>query len=213
MTVGERIRYYRKQIGITQEELARRAGLHPVSVRKYETNKMVPQYDQMVKLAEALNISFSAVSGVDRTRFRLQTVGDLMGLLIVLCESEVLRIVGNRQSDGTLEKESARITFNTKLPTYFSVEHKEGNERENVSIEEIAIKVDNENILDDLLIWERERYLSRFYGMKSNNISYQEMAEKQTEALLRKENAEMEMQKSKDELTWLNGLKGEIWVP
>ena len=41
MTIGEKIKYCRKQIGITQDKLAELTGIHPVSIRKYETNKMV----------------------------------------------------------------------------------------------------------------------------------------------------------------------------
>ena len=39
MTIGEKIKYCRKQIGITQDKLAELTGIHPVSIRKYETNK------------------------------------------------------------------------------------------------------------------------------------------------------------------------------
>ena len=38
MTIGEKIKYCRKQIGITQDKLAELTGIHPVSIRKYETN-------------------------------------------------------------------------------------------------------------------------------------------------------------------------------
>lgn len=57
MTLGEKIRYLRKRLGITQEVLAHRAGMHPVSIRKYEINKMFPQVHQAKKLAAALEVS------------------------------------------------------------------------------------------------------------------------------------------------------------
>ena len=43
MTIGEKIKYFRTRIGITQAKLAELSGIHPVSIRKYETNEMVPQ--------------------------------------------------------------------------------------------------------------------------------------------------------------------------
>ncbi len=49
MTIGEKIKYCRKQIGITQDKLAELTGIHPVSIRKYETNKMQPQPPQLEK--------------------------------------------------------------------------------------------------------------------------------------------------------------------
>lgn len=57
MTTGEKIKHYRKQAGITQDQLAERAEIHPVSIRKYETNKMQPQLSTLLKLAEALTIT------------------------------------------------------------------------------------------------------------------------------------------------------------
>ena len=33
MTIGEKIKYCRKQIGITQDKLAELTGIHPVSIR------------------------------------------------------------------------------------------------------------------------------------------------------------------------------------
>lgn len=57
MTIGENIKYYRKRMGITQTQLAELTGVHPVSIRKYETNKMQPQIDILKKLASFFNIS------------------------------------------------------------------------------------------------------------------------------------------------------------
>lgn len=51
MTIGENIKYYRIRMGITQNQLAALAEIHPVSIRKYETNKMQPQIDILKKLA------------------------------------------------------------------------------------------------------------------------------------------------------------------
>ncbi|MBQ6699210.1 MAG: helix-turn-helix transcriptional regulator, partial [Oscillospiraceae bacterium] len=60
MTIGERIKFFRKSRGITQSQLAKLSGVHPVSVRKYETNKMVPQPEQIRRIADALAVSYYA---------------------------------------------------------------------------------------------------------------------------------------------------------
>ena len=39
MTIGEKIKYFRKRIGITQAKLAELSGIHPVSIRKYEIRR------------------------------------------------------------------------------------------------------------------------------------------------------------------------------
>ena len=84
MTIGEKIKYCRKQIGITQDKLAELTGIHPVSIRKYETNKMQPQPPQLEKIAAALGVSYNALNGSDTAGLRLETVGDLMSVLMVL---------------------------------------------------------------------------------------------------------------------------------
>ena len=96
MTIGEKIKYCRKQIGITQDKLAELTGIHPVSIRKYETNKMQPQPPQLEKIAVALGVSYNALNGSDNAGLRLETVGDLMSVLMVLCNSGILQISGER---------------------------------------------------------------------------------------------------------------------
>ena len=65
MTIGERIKFFRKSRGITQSQLAKLSGVHPVSVRKYETNKMVPQPEQIRRIADALAVSYYAIAGTE----------------------------------------------------------------------------------------------------------------------------------------------------
>ena len=51
MTIGEKIKHYRKLSGMTQSELAERSGIHPVTIRKYETKT-----EQIIKIANALGV-------------------------------------------------------------------------------------------------------------------------------------------------------------
>lgn len=60
MTIGEKIKHYRIGAGITQAKLAELTGIHPVSIRKYETNKMVPGFEKLSRIAIALNVSLDA---------------------------------------------------------------------------------------------------------------------------------------------------------
>lgn len=59
MSLGENIKIYRNIKGLTSEQLGELAGLHPVTIRKYESNSMVPTIDNLKKLANALNIKCS----------------------------------------------------------------------------------------------------------------------------------------------------------
>ena len=87
MTIVEKIRYCREQIGITQGKLAELTGIHPVSIRKYETNKMQPQPPQLEKIAAALDVSYNALNVIDKAGMRLETVGDNIDILLVNCKS------------------------------------------------------------------------------------------------------------------------------
>ncbi len=55
--VGETIRHHRQRVGITQEELARRAGIAPTSVVRLEGGEVrAPRLSTLHKLAGALQI-------------------------------------------------------------------------------------------------------------------------------------------------------------
>ena len=53
--IGERIRYYRKLAGLTQSELAKKAGISMMSIRRYETGERVPNLETLRKIASCLN--------------------------------------------------------------------------------------------------------------------------------------------------------------
>lgn len=58
MRVGERIRFYRKERGLTQTELADHADVSVFTLRQYESGaRLAPRIEQLTKLANALGIS------------------------------------------------------------------------------------------------------------------------------------------------------------
>lgn len=92
MTIGQRIRYCRNLRGISQTQLALSSGIHPVSVRKYETDKMQPQPEQILRLADALQVSYFALAGVDMAGIDGTRQTDTMSLLMILVNAGVLKI-------------------------------------------------------------------------------------------------------------------------
>lgn len=55
--VGETIRHHRQRVGLTQEELARRAGIAPTSIVRLESGEVrAPRLSTLHKLAGALQI-------------------------------------------------------------------------------------------------------------------------------------------------------------
>ena len=55
--LGAEIQRRRKQLGLTQEELAQRMDVSRQSVTKWETGQSAPDLDRLVQLGEVLSIS------------------------------------------------------------------------------------------------------------------------------------------------------------
>ena len=64
MTTGERIKYARKQAGLTQEQLAKKCGIATITVGQYERDKRQPSIDMLFDLAEKLGISVQFLLGI-----------------------------------------------------------------------------------------------------------------------------------------------------
>lgn len=57
MFVSERISRKRKELGFTQTELAKRAGLKPPAISQYESGTRTPSYEALMKLSNALGVT------------------------------------------------------------------------------------------------------------------------------------------------------------
>ena len=55
-TVGKKIRFARKQRGLTQKELGNLCGIDEANIRKYELEKQKPRLETLEKIALALEI-------------------------------------------------------------------------------------------------------------------------------------------------------------
>lgn len=79
-TVGQRIKRIRKMRRWTQKELAERASIHVISLKNYELNNKLPKYDQLLKLADALeiDIAFLQPTKLDTSNAILALIFDLM---------------------------------------------------------------------------------------------------------------------------------------
>ena len=150
MTIGEKIKYFRSRIGITQAKLAELSGIHPVSIRKYETNKMIPQAAQIDRLAEALGVSSFALSGFENN-IRLETVGDFMGLMIMLIKTKIVSINGEREENGMINADTVSFVINPFITNFFDAK----SDKSELSANTLLYYLKNENILSDILKWER----------------------------------------------------------
>ena len=56
MNLGEKIKYYRNQLHLSQEQLGEKSSLSRNAIYNYENNKRIPTMDTLNKIAIALDV-------------------------------------------------------------------------------------------------------------------------------------------------------------
>ena len=205
MTIGEKIKYFRSRIGITQAKLAELSGIHPVSIRKYETNKMVPQAAQIDRLAEALGVSSFALAGFENN-IRLETVGDFMGLMIMLIKTKIVSINGEREENGMINADTAQFVINPFITNFFDAK----SNKSELSANTLLYYLKNENILSDILKWERINHRYEKCAAEICDTSDKELINILEELKEQKEVIELELQHSSIMLNSSDGISVKI---
>ena len=210
MTIGEKIKYYRTRLKMTQGGLAELSDIHPVSIRKYETNKMQPQPAQIERIAAALGVSYTALVGIDNAGLRLETVGDLMGVLMVLLGANVLQIDGERNEAGTLEYDKAKIKFNSILIPFMEISCPASNDEKKISLEDAILNIKNEQIFENLFRWEKVNRNYQSMVAKYKDDEGEAIQAALSEMLETKEQIELELQRSNVLLDMSNGISVRV---
>lgn len=66
-TMGERIRCYRKQAGLTQRELAELCGISESAIRNYELGNRIPDFHTLQTITEKLRVNYYAIADTSLT--------------------------------------------------------------------------------------------------------------------------------------------------
>ena len=61
MTIGEKIQYYRKKVGMSQEELGNRLLLSRQTISLWEMDKTAPTVDNLIRLKEIFGVSVDEI--------------------------------------------------------------------------------------------------------------------------------------------------------
>ena len=69
MDIGKRIAARRKELGMTQETLAKKLRISPQAVSRWETGWTLPDMENIAPLASALKMSISSLIGEDRAEY------------------------------------------------------------------------------------------------------------------------------------------------
>ena len=95
MSLGNNIKKYRREMGITQEELAGILSITSQAVSKWESGAGLPDITQVIPLAQALNVSIDALFGFNQDSYDSRLSAE------VSKEADSLRDSGE-QSQGAL---------------------------------------------------------------------------------------------------------------
>ena len=63
VTLGQTLRHFRQERGLTQEVLASRARLHPTYISLLENGRKSPTVDVLYRIARVLDVPVSAILG------------------------------------------------------------------------------------------------------------------------------------------------------
>ena len=82
MKFNERLKELRKELGLTQRDVGKHLGVGRTTISEYESGKIVPKQEGLLKLANHFNVSVDYLTGVSNERAtRKQNASDLDALL------------------------------------------------------------------------------------------------------------------------------------
>ncbi len=132
MDIAERIKKLREIYNITSNDLAKITGIHPVSIRKYETNKMVPGIEVIDKMCEALKLPRMVFEGIPKQYTDYSFAGDFYQQLFLLIANGTLNIDGFINGKDKIE---TYFTLNQDLSRYIQIK----NGSEDIPLENLSI--------------------------------------------------------------------------
>jgi transcriptional regulator with XRE-family HTH domain len=68
MSVGQAIQKLRRKVGLSQSELAKKAGVPTSTLQAWEQSRRSPRLDALLKLARALDVSLDELAGQKSSR-------------------------------------------------------------------------------------------------------------------------------------------------
>ena len=184
VTVGEKIKQLRKKRGITQAELAQRAVIHPVTIRKYETSSMKPLLPQINKIANALNVSMFELTEKSKEDATKVSLGNLMldfknnpqtVVETLKNDRDAMDNLVNMISLCSIEQElSENHTFDDVVSLhnfYKDIPYKDGYEISTITDFAVKAAKDNAMSIDDLVNLKDKIFMSAFLENDTTIIS------------------------------------------
>ena len=115
---GTRLANYRKEKGLTQNDIAERLSISPQAVSKWENDQSSPDIDSLIKLSEIFNISLDELLGKDNPKTEYvekQTKKDINKMLFRI----IVESADGDQVKLNLPMAVVRIFANSEAPASF----------------------------------------------------------------------------------------------
>lgn len=112
MSISDRIIKKRQELGFSQTDLAKRAGLKPPAISQYESGSRNPSYEALIKLSNAMDVSTDyLISGKE---ISFNNINDKNTKLLL----KILDVLSAEQKDKILEyaMSLANSTYDNNLP-------------------------------------------------------------------------------------------------
>ena len=156
MTIGEKIALLRDQANLTQNKLAELSSISEISIRKYEAGDRKPKFEQLQKIAKALNVNPSFFIEEELKTAQFETVGDLMTMVFALKEQLGLCFEYTKNDDGNIDINSVKLKF------------------ENDSINHLLARVIIDENTANQLIGIKKQQLANKQGIDVKNVTIDE---------------------------------------
>lgn len=165
MTIADRIKKIRDFFGITSNEFAKITGIHPVSIRKYETNKMVPGNDVIEKMSEALRLPKMIFEGLPKQYTNYDYSGDFYQQLFLLLDNGTLTTNGTTKEVNNFELyDNISFGLNPKLSDYVILKH-DGKE---IPLSDLSMELRSNSRINNAGVVEFYMYMNNM--KKANDV-------------------------------------------
>ena len=104
MKVAELIKKYRKQAGLTQEELAKKTNCATITIYQYESGKRMPTFANLQKIADALNVDLlDLIDAAEKQKNRDNTYLVIKLLIEKIKAAEARAEKAEKERDAAIE--------------------------------------------------------------------------------------------------------------
>lgn len=192
MTLGKKIKHFRNALNITQQKLSSLTKIHNVTIKKYETDALVPLPKQINRIAEALNISPEELT-YDNPKITMQTLGDMYAFVITLFKSDFL----------FFSPDETNIIINPCFKNFFNVSvYKQQDDTSGV-----IVHINNSDFLSNMKKWNEINLELETLKIENTDLLKKkgnELTKSESEIVYKIEEQELKLEKLEMELISLS---------